>query len=53
MDQLGQVSSVLCLIAQLRISKCLQEARDSRAQQVSLALTGYGARRKTHSLLPS
>nr|DAN78821.1 MAG TPA: hypothetical protein [Caudoviricetes sp.] len=51
MDPHGQALSVLCPIAQSLTSKCLQGVKDSRAQQVSHALTEFGARRKTHSLL--
>nr|DAO16128.1 MAG TPA: hypothetical protein [Caudoviricetes sp.] len=51
MDQLGQALSVLCLIAQSLTSKCLQGSVDSKAKQVSLALTEYGVRKKMHSLL--
>nr|DAJ92402.1 MAG TPA: hypothetical protein [Caudoviricetes sp.] len=53
MDQLGQALSVSCPIAQSLTSKCLQGAKDSRAKQVSHALTEFGARKKTHSLLQS
>nr|DAU40629.1 MAG TPA: hypothetical protein [Caudoviricetes sp.] len=51
MDQLGQALSVLCLTAQLLTSRCLRDSVGFKAKQVSHALTEFGARRKTHSLL--